>query len=347
MSARSPRRGVACGLAALVCLLVSGARAAAADATPSATLTADAPTWDAGAVAAGTSVTHSFTLTNHGPQPLKLTVKPDCGCTTTRFDPVIAPGGTGKVEAALDTTHTHGRVTKAVRVTTDDATLPQLVLSISVEAVRLVEVSPSDRPLLRGAIGAVPPTDLIVTAPKESRFEVVRVEDDEKLRATLTRLPSDATPPADATAGGGPRSYRVTLTPAATLEPGTYHPTLTLITNVAKADRVPLTPTVVVTGPLTVEPQALQLRAGEPARQIRVTTSRPSTPFHVLGAQASNPGFTAVVTTVADGRTYDVGVTYRGSTPGDRPLSSILKISTDEPSQPLLLVRLTTAASRQ
>ena len=343
MSAGSQRRRVAVLLTALAGL-AAGDRPAGADATPFAPLSADAPTYDAGAVQAGTSVTHTFTLANHGPRPLTLTVRPDCGCTTTRFDPVIPPDGTGKVEAALDTTHAHGRVTKAVRVTTDDTTLAPLVLSISVEAVRVVEVSPSERPLLRGPIGAVPPTDLIVTAREEEHFEIVRVEDDEKLRAAVTALPDDATPSAAGAPRGG-RSYRVTLTPAATLEPGTYHPTLTLITTVAKAERIPLTPTVVVTGPLTVVPPQLEVRPGGAAAQVRVTTSRPSTPFRILGAQASNPGFTAAVTTVADGRTYDVGVTYSG-TPPARPLTSILKISTDEPSQPLLLVRLTTASGK-
>ncbi len=323
------------GPAVTALALVALAVAAAAEPETAATLVAPAPSYDAGSVEAGTSVTHTFELVNRGSKPVAISVKADCGCTTTDYDPSIPPGGTGKVTAALDTRRVRGRVSKAVRVRTDDPSQPPVVLTITVEASRALDVHPNDHPLLRGAIGAVAPLELTVAAPDGAPFEIVRVEDDPALRAAVAPL---ADPNATPSAGTG-RRYRVTLTPSPTLAVGTHHPKVTLITTRPKAERFELEATVVVTGPLTVTPQMLQIESQKPQGILRITTSRPATPFHVLGVEAGNPAFTAKLVTVEKGRRYQVEVGYQ-KTASDRPANTLIKISTDEPSQPLLLVRV-------
>src|SRR5262245_3635834 len=106
-----------CRLLLTLVLLIAGS-ARAADSPPLAAIDA---AWDAGKVEVGTKLTHTYVLENRGPKPLALTVRPACGCTTTEFDHSIPAGGSGKVTAALDTTQMHGRITKTVTVTTDDA----------------------------------------------------------------------------------------------------------------------------------------------------------------------------------------------------------------------------------
>lgn len=75
--------------------------------------------YDFGEVPEGTKVTHQFSFTNTGENPLKLTrVKASCGCTTPSFseDP-IAPGETGFIDVEFDSSGKPGFQNKSVTVT--------------------------------------------------------------------------------------------------------------------------------------------------------------------------------------------------------------------------------------
>lgn len=75
--------------------------------------------YDFGEVPEGTKVTHQFSFTNTGENPLKLTrVKASCGCTTPSFseDP-IAPGETGYIDVEFDSSGKPGFQNKSVTVT--------------------------------------------------------------------------------------------------------------------------------------------------------------------------------------------------------------------------------------
>lgn len=64
----------------------------------------DDEVFDFGTINEGDVVTHKYTFTNTGSEPLVLSkVKPACGCTTPKWtrDP-IAPGETGTIEARYD-----------------------------------------------------------------------------------------------------------------------------------------------------------------------------------------------------------------------------------------------------
>jgi len=59
---------------------------------------------DFGKVQKGTPVTHEFTFTNNGSEPLVITaVKASCGCTVAEYTKEsIPPGGKGFVKATYD-----------------------------------------------------------------------------------------------------------------------------------------------------------------------------------------------------------------------------------------------------
>ena len=75
-----------------------------------------------GTVKAGTPLTYSFVLKNKGKANLEITnVAPSCGCTTSSFDKVIAPGAEGKITLAVAKTEGYkGEVVKTATVTTND-----------------------------------------------------------------------------------------------------------------------------------------------------------------------------------------------------------------------------------
>ena len=75
-----------------------------------------------GNVKAGTPLKYSFKVKNGGDQPLEIAnVAPSCGCTTSDFDKVIAPGKEGKITLEVAKTDGYkGEITKTATVTTND-----------------------------------------------------------------------------------------------------------------------------------------------------------------------------------------------------------------------------------
>jgi Protein of unknown function (DUF1573) len=75
-----------------------------------------------GTVKPGTPLTYTFTIKNEGDSDLEIkNVAPSCGCTTSQFDKVIAPGKEGKVTLAVEKTDGYkGEVVKNAAVTTND-----------------------------------------------------------------------------------------------------------------------------------------------------------------------------------------------------------------------------------
>jgi hypothetical protein len=85
-----------------------------------------------GTVKAGTPLNHTFKFKNDGKAPLAITnVSPACGCTTTNYDKVIAPGQTGGITLAIDKTESYnGEVVKTAEVTTNDPNKPRFTLTL-------------------------------------------------------------------------------------------------------------------------------------------------------------------------------------------------------------------------
>jgi hypothetical protein len=87
---------------------------------------------DFGTVEAGTPVRYSFKIRNDGAAALEIrSVVPSCGCTTTDYDKVIAPGGEGKITLAVEHTGGYaGEAQKFATVTTNDPLQPRIQLTL-------------------------------------------------------------------------------------------------------------------------------------------------------------------------------------------------------------------------
>ncbi len=324
-------RASAVALALVAILTRSAAAHADETATPAPTLEAIAPTYDAGRVDAGTEIRHTYELRNHGPRPLQIAVKASCGCTTTDWDHEIAPGALGKVTAQLDTTHVRGRVEKTVTVTTNDPSQPPVTLTIVADAYRTLTVEPDDAPYFRGPAHTLQPRTLTVRMPNDAPFAITRVEDDATMRAELA--------PLDAEVAGGHGRYRLTLTPSPDLPVGTHRPILTLVTSVAGAERFVVRPTVVVEGPLVVTPKRLLVVPKQRSASTRVTAAD-GVPFHLLRATSSDPDFAVELAPVAGEPAWNVTVRYVGKPERKGPVSTMIVLTTDAPTQPALYVPL-------
>jgi len=94
-------------------------------------------------VAKGEVIKHAFEIRNEGDEPLEISeVKPACGCTVARFDPMIAPGATGKVYADVDTLSFNGPIAKSVYVYTNDPKAPRIDLVVKADVRPYVGIDP-------------------------------------------------------------------------------------------------------------------------------------------------------------------------------------------------------------
>jgi hypothetical protein len=75
-----------------------------------------------GSVKAGTPLNYAFEIKNEGKVDLEIkSVSPSCGCTTSKYDKVIAPGKVGTITLAVEKTDGYkGEITKTATVTTND-----------------------------------------------------------------------------------------------------------------------------------------------------------------------------------------------------------------------------------
>jgi hypothetical protein len=98
----------------------------------------DKSTFDFGDVTEGDKVSHTFKFTNTGNTPLVLTnVEVTCGCTTPKGWPrdPIAPGSTGELTVAFNSTGKSGKQNKVITVTSNSVgTTNQVMITVNVMA---------------------------------------------------------------------------------------------------------------------------------------------------------------------------------------------------------------------
>ena len=85
-----------------------------------------------GTVKPGTPLTFTFKVVNKGDANLEITnVAPSCGCTTSNFDKVVAPGKSGGITLAIEKTENYkGEIVKTATVTTNDTDHQSFTLTL-------------------------------------------------------------------------------------------------------------------------------------------------------------------------------------------------------------------------
>jgi len=99
----------------------------------------------------GGKVTHKFTFTNTGNEPLVITnVRPSCGCTSSDYTKQpISPGGKGYVSASFDPKRRVGKNSKSITVTTN-AKPPTTTLRFTVNVLAKPKTIEDDYPRTLG-----------------------------------------------------------------------------------------------------------------------------------------------------------------------------------------------------
>jgi len=259
----------------------------------------------------------------------------------TEFDKVIPPGGVGKVTASIDTSHYRGPIAKSIRVTTNPATDP-VNLELRAEVVAVIDVAPTDTPVVRTTAGETSATELTLSASDGHPFDVLALQADPAVAATIRAAPGDAKPrhPKKHALAGGSSRYVVTISPRTDLPAGQSVANVVLTTDRAKAEKVPIRVVVAVAPSVQVMPPRLVLTPGRDGGVLHAKIRKPSgQALKILDVQSTDPELAATTTAVAEGREYDLAVTVTGQ-PG-RSLDARVTVRTDAPGQGAIVIPVT------
>jgi hypothetical protein len=147
--------------------------------------------YSAGVVQKGQKVEYAFVIKNTGKAPLQiLEAKPGCGCTVAEFDKEIAPGGTGRVKAVVDTTNfSYGEQGKSITVRTNDPVQPSVSLQLRVIVSAFVRVLPNDTVVFNAKHGVNEEKKVVLHAEDGTPFDVSSAaSDSEYLKVSYKKV---------------------------------------------------------------------------------------------------------------------------------------------------------------
>ncbi|HEX6790658.1 MAG TPA: DUF1573 domain-containing protein [Candidatus Krumholzibacteria bacterium] len=301
-----------------------------------------APDHDFGQVYREGKFSHAFTVRNRGTVDLIIEdVRPSCGCTAAKFDRLIAPGGTGKVELEVDGSQVHGDFRKSAAVKSSDPYHPSMTLTISGNAVPYVNVAPEGTVLMHGRYGEKAEQTLTLTTnEKDLDFKVlgVRSNIDDKITYVLED-------------GNAPGEYLLHVYKNPKLPTLSTYGSIFVATNSTKWPETAVQVHVMTKGSIVITPSVLNYGAvrfpgenqsGVPETRT-ITVSRPSGDFKIEQVTVSNPNYRAVVDAVTPGQQYRVQVAFTPparKTTAKQTESGEMIIHTDDPREPAVRVQL-------
>ncbi len=293
---------------------------------------------DFGPVPKGEKLKAVFEVKNTGQAPLEIAqVRPTCGCTVANFDKTIPPGGTGKINAEVDTSAFLGPISKAIIVFTNDPQARNATVVVKADVKAFIEALP--RSLLRfNVLQGEPATDKVrLVASDGATFKVLGVDAPEgPYQISFRELE-----PQERQANYSGSQWEVTVTVPANAKEGMLNHKLTVKTDSPKAPEVPLTVSGLVRPIVQVVPGEITFGTvpndAPVGRNVVLISNRQGFDFKVEKVEI-DPPFTTEVLPLQAGQRFQVAVTLPAGTAKGRTLKTTLKISTNDPSRNLVEV---------
>jgi len=327
-------------IAPVALMMISGLAVAQDDAASGPKMVVPEKVKDTGTVPQGEVVEVDFKIVNEGSETLEIkTVRPTCGCTVADYDEEIAPGGEGYVKAKLETKGFSGAISKSILIMTNDPREPTVSVVIKTNVQPYVEVLP--RPLVR--------FNAVLREPMAQKVVVVATEDDKDfsvskvsssvpfLKTSVRQLGAD-----EIIDGKSKSQYEVTVSLEDDAPVGPVSAKLVVHTNHPKAGEVEVKVYGVIRSLIHVTPSQLQFGSVEaktkPGRNLIVVNNRTDgSTLKVTSATVNDAAFEAEVSTIEEGRRYQVGIIIKADAePGSR--EAILTLATTDPDFPELIV---------
>lgn len=297
---------------------------------------------DFGTVAKGERLTAVFEVRNTGQAPLQITqVRPTCGCTVADFDREIAPGGTGKVRAEVDTTAFSGPISKAVLVFSNDPLNPQVNLVVKAEVRSFVEVVPRALILFKNLMSGEPATEKVTLVSADgSNFDVTGVD----AGGGPYQIAYRALPEAERLADRKGSQWEVSITVPATAPEGMLNHKILVKTTAPKAAEVPINVTGAVRPVVQVIPAQVNLgkvRSDAPVgSNVLLVNNRQGATLEISEASVDNQYFKTDIIPLQAGQRFQIAVSLQVGAPKGAQKGT-LKIVTNDPIRKLIEVPVT------
>jgi hypothetical protein len=271
---------------------------------------------DFGPVPRGAKVRHNFVITNKTEGPISiLNLRVSCGCTSGKASvAVVPPGGTGVVEAEMDTRNFIG-------------------LGVRSNILSDIVLNPGGIDFGTIARGQSPAQSLTIDRLGRPEWRVVKMVSASKvLGATL----------AETQRANGMVSYRLDVSIKPGAPAGTVRDEIQLLTNDPESRSFPVLVTAEVRGDLSASPSVLALGAATTSEPVQGRfIVRASKPFKVLKIEGAGEGFTASTDDGAAKPIHIVTVAYRADAGKPATPARTFKIVTDLPGEAPAVVTAT------
>jgi len=282
----------------------------------------------------GQTARFEFTIRNQGTAPLRIEVKPNCNCTVPGYDRVIAPKKLGKVTAELSTLDLSGYTTKTLLVTTNDPKRPKAGLYMITTVVSMVEVTPSERIVMRMTEDGPTAQELTLKLRKGETAEITAAR-------TNMRVISPKLEPIEMADPKYARAYKLTLTALPITPYGRTQARITLATTSEAEPEVRLH--VICERGIVAMPSNVHLGVvpPKPPKPIerKVTLSKHGVPFYVRSVTCDDPTVKLSYSTVRAGSNYRISVRWLG---GWEPgwVQRRIVVETNDAHQPQVVIPL-------
>jgi hypothetical protein len=287
--------------------------------------------FDAGSVAKGSKVRHTFRLVNRLDQEVQIeTYKPKCGCTKVKIGAnVIPPGTQTTIEAVIDTANFNGFKPSGLTLVFSRPTYAEVDLNFSCFIRTDVVLNPGvvDFGIVTRSAETKPTVTLNLTyAGVNPNWGITRMQTQSpRVSAKLQE---------QSRSGGGQVQYLLT----ATLDPsevtGSLKDQITLYTNDPSAQTIPVAVSATVQTNVKVSPSSLvlgQVKAGQVVKKTLLVRS--SQPFKVTNLKPSKDDVTATPATEGSLPLHTVNLSFKApAEPG--PYNAVIEIATDLKDEP-------------
>lgn len=294
---------------------------------------------DAGTVARGASLEHTFSIANEGDAPLEIVeVQPTCGCTVADFDRQIAPGRSGEIAVVLDTSKLKGAVAKSIRVLTNDAEAPEITLVFKANVRSFVEVDPGYARFLSVLGQTVEPAEQLVWQETEGDFVVESVRSPYPFVNVSFREAEDG----ERRDGRPGRQWVLVVSLAADAPAGSFADYVTVRTNNPRSRDLEVPVSGYVRPAVSAVPAALEVGRRDLSRPYEAIVEVENlTGGRIdLGAVSVDvPGVEARLEPVVEGKSYRLVVTL-GTGVAKGPFEGKVTIPTSSRAQPFVQVDL-------
>ncbi|MFN3653098.1 MAG: DUF1573 domain-containing protein [Armatimonadota bacterium] len=327
----------AVGIAALALVVYAGARVLLAPrprsvSGPRAVFAATRR--DLGRVPAGESVALGFPLRNDGSQDLEIrSVEGDCGCVTSEFPRLVAPGGSAEIRGRFEPeAHWDGLVEKQLLVRTNDPTQPELKLAVAATVVPFIAMEPGGPLIVPYEPGRSYQREVRLVPRKGSPVGISSPQCDSPLvRAAL--LPPEP--------GDTARAYRLRLTIGPGPAPGDFNATVRMDTTEARLPQCWLAVVGLAQRGPVVSPRELSVPSLQPTgsgQELgRIQLFTRTGQLQLKRIETGSRLLRASVEPSTPGQFYDVTLTAAERLqPG--LLSTTLRFHTDSPVAPVVSV---------